>query len=454
MQKKSVIILSVVCSAVFILGLCLTIMLVLINKTAEPLTPMTKSEFLEVYTEISADASLELPIIEINTQGGELPKDKENYINCSFKISNTKDGLFDVEKPLASSPKSQGGVGIRLRGNSTMLAGKKPYRIKFNEKTSIMGQSANKSWVLLADAYDNSKIRNYSGFSLAKQLENSSFTPTHHHVVLFINNTFQGLYLLTDQIDENAGRTNVKSKIEVGDVKDFPFLVEIDFNKADNYFVVDADSELYAEIKYPEKEDFDSVEDYNLVSNYIKEYIKAIWSLLKNGNKTVVSFKDNEVSLEELIDVDSMVDYYLVNEIMENSDAGRSSTYISKKLNEKAEFGPVWDFDIKYGDYNNTKVDISNRPLFVSFLSNESYYDKICNRYNDIKVLVPTLIEDLKVYKQKIMVVAYIDSCIWNLSGEKFIKAYDVDIERLAKRYEFLNQTFKLSHVDFVGMYL
>lgn len=65
-----------------------------------------------------------------------------------------------------------------------------------------MGLKKNKSWVLLADYYDDSKLLNYSGFMLSSMMENIEWTPSTHHVLVFVNNQFQGLYLLTDQVDE------------------------------------------------------------------------------------------------------------------------------------------------------------------------------------------------------------------------------------------------------------
>ena len=85
----------------------------------------------------------DLPIVRIDTQNGKHPEDKENSINCSFEILNCKDPSHDFKvemKESFDSKEADGGVGIRLRGNTTMAYEKKPYRIKFKEEFTIMIQ--------------------------------------------------------------------------------------------------------------------------------------------------------------------------------------------------------------------------------------------------------------------------------------------------------------------------
>ena len=152
----------------------------------------------------------DLPIIEIFTQGNELPKDKENYVNCSFEISNCKNEEDNFSVEMKNSVDEDGSVGIRLRGNSTMQYDKKPYRIKFDKKQSFFGLEKNKNWVLLADYLDTSKIRNYAAFKIAQGFDALSFTPAPNHVVVYINGECKGLYLFCEQIDEKEGRAAVE----------------------------------------------------------------------------------------------------------------------------------------------------------------------------------------------------------------------------------------------------
>ena len=144
---------------------------------------------------IKRAGEINIPIIEIKTEGAVSKTDE--YTNCSFSISNCENEALNMSIDKADAPNATGGVGIRTRGKSTSVALKKAYRIKFNEKTSVLGLKDNKSWVLLADYYDQSSIRNYTALTLASYFDNMDFTPTPNHVALIMNGEFKGLYLLS-----------------------------------------------------------------------------------------------------------------------------------------------------------------------------------------------------------------------------------------------------------------
>ncbi|MDR1353523.1 MAG: CotH kinase family protein, partial [Treponema sp.] len=59
---------------------------------------------------------------------------------------------------------------MRGRGNSTWKANKKPYRIRFREKTSLFGYEKARSWVLLAKNQDTTLILNTTAFELGRRI--------------------------------------------------------------------------------------------------------------------------------------------------------------------------------------------------------------------------------------------------------------------------------------------
>ena len=423
---------------------------------------MTKDEFYA-----AAADDVKIPIIEVNTKKSKEPENKTDYVECSVKISNTEnqEHLLSVD---------MGNAGIRLRGNSTMREDKKPYRIKFEEKQSVLGMPKNKSWVLLADYYDQSSIRNYTALTLGSYLDNLSFTPSRHHVVLIMNGEFRGLYLLTDQIDENKGRTNVKQDVEEMDIaKGIPFLVEID-EYAVNEGVTGVDNfkvdvlNNYAEIKYPESDERPYSDDGTDISfNYIKEYINAAFTALKTGESVAVSFSQTPMSFEDLVDVDSFIDYYLLNEIMLNMDSGKKSVYVHKSAEGKLEFGPIWDYDWSMATkwqmpYQEGEIEVASqirvakayKTSFYGWLvSNETYFEKICTRFNQIKETLLQTSEHLKEYKSTIDMVAKLDATQWY--GKNGVFEYDMSYDYvrlfLYDRYEFLNEVFNDTQENFLN---
>ncbi len=429
---------------------------------------VSKDEFLS-----KVGKNLEIPIVEISTQYNLLPTNKEDYINCSFSISNCEDSDHNFSVSMAKSFDDendfQNSVGIRLRGNSTMRARKRPYRIKFEEKQSLFGLKKNKSWVLLADYYDQSYIRNYTAFTLADSFDNLQFSPTAHHVALVINGEFQGLYLLCEQMDENKGRTNVKEDFDITD-KDFPFLVEMDISAStegitgiDNFYIPDIN---HVEIKYPEAADRNATSEQDVVYNYIYEYMNAVFTTIKTNEKVQVSFRNTPVGLEDLVDLDSAVDYYLVNEIMLNIDSAWKSIYFHKPKNGKLVFGPVWDFDFSMttelvAPFEKSYIEgteslwlTENSVVFRHLIKNETFYNKVTARFNEKKDTIIQTFNHLKDYKAKIDNVAVIDSQMWHgITGEfQYDMQYDYVRLFLMDRYNFLTEIFSKSHTEFLAL--
>ncbi|MBQ8615190.1 MAG: CotH kinase family protein, partial [Clostridia bacterium] len=345
-----------------------------------------KEQFLSMVGDSSS-----VPIVEIHTQDNEEPQNKVDYVNCSFEISNCENEEDNFSVPMTKNYEDEGCVGIRLRGNSTMKARKRPYRIKFDEKQSFFGLKANKSWVLLADYYDQSYIRNYTAFTLADKFDNLDFTPTPHHVALVINNEFKGLYLLCEQMDEKKGRANVDEDFDVAVDKEFPFLIEMDLNAykegvtgIDNFYVESVDN--HVEIKYPEADERQATETSDVVYDYIYEYVNAVFTTIKTNEKVEVSFRDEPVGFEDLVDIDSAVDYYLVNEIMQTTDNPYKSIYFHKTKDGKMEFGPVWDFDFSMttklvAPYDKSYIEDSETlwiaqksAIYQNLFKNEAFY--------------------------------------------------------------------------------
>lgn len=431
---------------------------------------VSKDKFLA-----SVGENLEIPVVEINTYNNEIPKNKIDYVNCSFSIDYQNDEYSDFSVGMAKKYGDENSVGIKLRGNSTMLANKKPYRIKFDKKKSLFGLEANKNWVLLADYYDQSYIRNYAAFKIADEFDskNEIFSPTGHHVALVLNGEFKGLYLLCEQMDENKGRADVKSDDileNVNDYNEFPFLVEIDVKAhlegktgVDNFYV---DRFYPAEIKYPEADERGKTENSDKVFDYIKEYVNAVFETLQTGNSVEVSFRETPVNFEDLVDIDSAVHYYLVNEIMLNADSVWKSIYLSKTADGKMTFGPVWDFDYSMATdwkipYKKSQIEDANKihiakysGIFKVLLQSETFYNKVVSKFNECKQSILIIVEDLEGYKQKIDNVALIDTKMWH--GKTGEMEYDMQFDYvrlfLSDRYDFLNYAFSKSHGEFLSM--
>lgn len=267
-----------------------------------------------------------LPRLDVYT-GGVKIESKEEYVDCTVTLSGT-DAEYCFEDASA---------GIRGRGNTTWkYAPKKPYRIKFSEKTSIFGEKKNKSWVLLAMYNDFSYVKDRLAFGIADSIGTDAFVPSYNYVELYLDGVYQGLYLMTDQVDENSGRTGVKEDF-AEDAVEVPFLVEMDLYSSEEgeenvaWFTVSGSPYT---IKYPEEDERYTTAQFD----YIKGYIQKVDALCRKKGVTLAE-------LSKYIDLDSFVDYFIVQETMGQMEINGKSVYMSKAVGEPLKMGPVWDFD-------------------------------------------------------------------------------------------------------------
>ena len=266
-----------------------------------------------------------IPRVDVYTEGEAEIVSKEDYVKCTVSISGTEI--------------SEESAGIRGRGNTTWeFYPKKPYRIKFDEKVSIFGEKANKSWVLLALYNDFSVVKDRLAFTLADALGTDVFVPSYNYVELYLNGEYNGLYLMTDQVDENKGRADVKEDVDEMDASDVPFLVELDDYAPDegdegiDWFRVGGKP---YNIKFPERDERnESVAAEQFA--YIQDYIQRVENAATAGDYATLS---------ELVDMDTFIDFFIVQEVMGQPELNWKSVYMYKGVGEKMKMGPVWDFD-------------------------------------------------------------------------------------------------------------
>ena len=126
--------------------------------------------------------------LDNGAQQGEITKDGPQLPGV---VSMAAEG-YD---PIVDAP-----ITIKGRGNSTWTLPKKPYQIKFTEKTDLLGMGAAKKWILLANYWDQALVRNYITYNLAAKM-GMAYTTECKFVDVVINGVYQGNYLLTEKIE-------------------------------------------------------------------------------------------------------------------------------------------------------------------------------------------------------------------------------------------------------------
>lgn len=263
-----------------------------------------------------------LPIIHIDTENQVDITSKDYYVNGTIRIIENREPLGYNE--------FESDMKIKGRGNSTWGAPKKPYKIKFDKKTSLLGEPADTEWVLLANYKDKTMLRNETAFSMGR-MSNLDYTPRSHFVELYLNGTYKGTYQLTEQLKIANNRVNVGVD---------GYLLEIDVRAT-------AEDETFNVAHIPQPI---VIKDPKLVKNgeaynYIVKYLQETDAVLFSDK-----FTDATEGYTKYIDVESFVDWYLINEIAKNIDAiFYTSCYMNLARGGKLKMGPIWDFDIGYG---------------------------------------------------------------------------------------------------------
>ncbi len=372
----------------------------------------------------------DLPRLDLTVDGKVTSK--EEYVPCSLTLSDGDTVIID-------------GVsgGIRGRGNTTWKYPKKPYRLKLDSKTSFFGEAPSKSWVLLAMYNDFSLSKDALAFKLGASLDNGDYVPSYNYVELYVNGIYKGLYLLTEQINENKEHTNVKCDFDKNDTE-VPFLVELDDYaeldggiEGEDYFKI---GNLFYTVKYPDK-----TERYTKAQfDYIKNYVTKVHSLCYKENVTLDE-------LAEYIDVGSFIDYFLIQEIVIQPDINYKSVYMYKSVDGKMKMGPLWDYDWALSgpslafwyDYELKETEFCSKGTWFYALLTRSpeFRQALKVRWAEIEDKIRIAASDFYEENQRISKAAHKDWLRYHYynSGATFMRNFERDFEVLYRRIDWLD---------------
>ncbi|MBO7737705.1 MAG: CotH kinase family protein, partial [Clostridia bacterium] len=240
---------------------------------------------------------------------------REEYIEAKVFIIDSVNGTYgDIEETIT----------IRIRGNSTAAAEKKPYNIKFTDKTSVLGMKEGRKWCLIANHYDKTLMRNKLAFDLSAVCGDIAAIQSRYCDV-YLNNKLQGSYLICQPVSDGTLELDTKK----GD-----FIVErIVVLEGENDFFLRGGAGFVFDT--PERAEMTRGEQRQ-ITEFMEQVDDAIAA--KNENK-----------LKKLIDVDSFVSAYVVHELLKDCDMVTGSTYFYRK-DGILYAGPIWDMDLSTGN--------------------------------------------------------------------------------------------------------
>lgn len=363
----------------------------------------------------------EMPVIRIDTQSGSndfITKPDRNYKltnkieyeDCTITVDNC-DEKYALEEVSAQ---------VKARGNYTLNYSKKGIRIKFNKKQNLLGLNDGakcKSWVLFANWKDLSNLNNAVAFYMGNKILGSDgyFCTDFGFAELYVNDVYWGVYLVGEQHQVNKNRVDINEPEDGYTGLDIGYFVEYD-----SYYVHELPeiggnptfTMTYNNNAPLQRFNGSSAtagtEGYTLLSDiycdeqltFIQQYMELAYQIVYNacyndtyyamysdysGIREIQADSAREV-VESIMDVQSLVDFYILQELMCDPDIPRHSTFISIDLSTEGDgllrFECPWDFDsaggIKtMGDADSGLYAANQTNPWILLVVNESWFQEM-----------------------------------------------------------------------------
>ena len=355
----------------------------------------------------NGDLVSHLPLISIDTFGQKIPgepvRDEKGDV-VSYEIGNNGEEEIKVEVKIYDNEEAQNSIQneenlksealFRIRGNSSRSFDKKSYKISFidnagNEKfQEVMGMEQGDEWALYGPFLDKTLIRNYMWLNISAKI--MGYAPNVRFCECYLDSEYKGLYIMMETIEKSEQRVNISTYDK--DSRVIPYMVKMDKFEEDEinslktftYYTSRLDYLAGFTILYPGKINLTTeVKEY--IAKDISDFEKVLYSY---------DFKDSKNGYEKYIDVDSWVDYYIIQEFLANNDMCSRSTYLYKDAGGKLCMGPVWDFNNVCDNYLALEYSpegfyfTQNRIWYEMLFKDEKFVRKVQKRYKELRKTV------------------------------------------------------------------
>ena len=353
-------------------------------------------------------AQKRIPVVVIQTDGSAGIYDKENYVPGNITIKDpdcmcSEDTLFTSR------------MGIRGRGNSTWGWPKKPWKVKLDEKASVLGMPKDKEWVLLANYADRTLLRNITAMRLS-EICGFSWTPRMHSVEVYLNGAYRGVYTFAEHKKVSKDRVNIDIVSEADNSGEavtggYYFEIEEQQDETTCWWTTMGVPMMFSDPEEPTEQQFDYV--WNLFESFEQALLAKDWS--------------EETGYPKYIDIDSFVNYYIVQELTKNIDGNlRKSSFITKERGKKMEMYHLWDFDLTLGNCGYFWGSVGNGPenfwikldkWYPYLFSDPAFVKKVQDRWNELMPSFETIPQFIDEQAKKIETARRRNFQIWSINN-------------------------------------
>ena len=367
-----------------------------------------------------------LPRIVIETEDFAGVRDRETEIPSKFQMYGEKAPETEVLD-----------LTVRGRGNSSFKMPKYGMKLEFADKVSLLGMPKNRDWALVANFGDKTHLRNYMMSRLSEWL-GAKYTPRMQFVEVYLNRNYMGLYLLSETIKVGKNRVNI-------DENDTTFLIEKEDSKKFDPPYVLTDNLLYYHIKSPKNPSAES-------EDLLLDHLNAFESYMME------QYRHRSIEILDWLDVDDYLLFYWVQEYSKNEDGNYArSVFMTWKKGEPIHFGPLWDFDLAFGnasrDQNKNPEDwyIRSYRLNYYILRNSIVESAATEYWKNHRETFRALIDSVPVYRAIIEKAIENEYRRWPVIGntenwalkepyDSYDEAVETMIDWMKKRFQWIDE--------------
>ncbi len=293
-----------------------------------------------------------LPLVFIEADSEQIPAGQR----IAAKMGVVYHGVGAQHSVFGERNNYDGDIGIEVRGSSSSSWRKKQYNVETryesgeNRNVALMGLPAENDWILNAPYIDKSLMRNVLAYDLALRM--GRYASRTQYCELFLNGEYRGVYVLMEKIKRDKHRVDIArldSTDMAGDDLTGGYIIKIDKHWNDSnsfvskYRAPNATRKLiHFQYHYPAADKITEAQ-----KEYIQSYIYGFEEKMHSDDWTDVAS-----GYPSLINIDSFIDFFIINELAKNVDAYRLSTFLYKdktSVDDRLYAGPVWDFNLAFG---------------------------------------------------------------------------------------------------------
>lgn len=325
----------------------------------------------------------QIPLIVIDTDGQTIQKEEKIWAEASII-----DGDDHTNHPDDAAVYT-GAITIKYRGSSSYLVfNKKSYRMEFYEEEdsnneedyNLLGMGAESEWVLYGPYLDRSLVRNKLLYDVSGEM--FPWAPACKYIELFVDGEYQGIYLAVEPVTNGADRLNLTEFGLLSGQTSYIIQREklgVEADPLETYGNTRGYTQHEISIVYPGSTKI-TEEQRAWITEDLDEFEKVLYSDY---------FDDPTIGYAAYIDVDSFVDYYIINEFAQISDAGYISTYSYKNMGGKLTM-TVWDFNNAFNNYQWVSFSpdefcVAENNWFKRLLQDRAFTEAVVERYHELR---------------------------------------------------------------------